>query len=525
MGNWQELTDPASALYGFAPDAVLFCFDARHLTRGMNAALSVAEADRQHDAAREEVLACWRLAKERFRCAVLHQTAMQLLPAVMGNNEHRLAGSPRHALRALNAELRAAADAEGVDILALDERAAQEGYAAWHDPALWMRSKQEITPLAAPVYGDLVVRLLASRQGLSRKCLVLDLDNTIWGGVVGDDGMEGLILGQGNALGEGFAAVQSYAKELSRRGVILAVCSKNDEANAWEPFDRHPEMILQRSDVACFMANWRDKAANLRDIAADLNIGLDSLVFLDDNPAEREAVRRELPMVAVPEPPEDPALVPYCLADAGYFEGVALTDEDRGRTREYQSNRARAELAASSTDMVGYWRSLEMQMLWRPFDRIGLQRVVQLINKTNQFNLTTKRYSEDEVLAVMADPSAFGLQLRLLDKFGDNGTIAIVIGKMQQDEVFLGTWLMSCRVLGRQVEAATLKLVVENARRMGARRLIGEYRLSSKNGMVKNHYEKLGFTTLSVSETGDSKAMLELHEYEPRDVYMEINEG
>ena len=175
------------------------------------------------------------------------------------------------------------------------------------------------------MYGDLVVRTLAARLGRARKCLVLDLDNTLWGGVIGDDGLDGIALGQGSALGEGFLAVQQYARELSRRGIILAVCSKNDEANAWEPFDKHPEMALRREDIACFVANWNDKAENIRLIAERLNIGLDSLVFLDDNPFERNRVREALPMVAVPEVPDDPALVPDALAAAGYFEAVAVT--------------------------------------------------------------------------------------------------------------------------------------------------------------------------------------------------------
>jgi HAD superfamily phosphatase (TIGR01681 family) len=191
--------------------------------------------------------------------------------------------------------------------MALDDRAARDGIAAWHDPALWHRSKQEVTPVAAPMYGELVARLLAAKQGWSAKCLVLDLDNTVWGGVVGDDGVEGIVIGQGSALGEAYAAFQDYCRELARRGVILAVCSKNDEANALEPFERHPDMVLKRADIACFVANWSDKAANIRQIAHTLNIGLDALVFVDDNPFERNLVRQELPAVAVPEVGDDPS--------------------------------------------------------------------------------------------------------------------------------------------------------------------------------------------------------------------------
>jgi FkbH-like protein len=213
--------------------------------------------------------------------------------------------------------------------------------------------------------------------------------------------------------------LQLYARELAKRGVILAVCSKNDHANAMAPFEQHPEMILKPADIACFVANWSDKAQNIREIAQRLNIGLDSLVFVDDNPFERNLVRSELPMVAVPEVPEDPGLIAAVLADAGYFEGLMVTDEDRERTGQYQANIAREALQAEAADLPAYLRGLGMELVWKRFDRIGLARTVQLINKTNQFNLTTRRYTEEDVLAVMDDPRAFGLQLRLLDRFGD----------------------------------------------------------------------------------------------------------
>ncbi len=333
----QELSEPSGALVDFAPNTLLFSFDAYHLTAEFSTALSSTDEAYAYDRVTETTLSSWRLAKDKFHCPILHQAAVPLRPALMGNNEQRLSGSGRKMLSRLNADLRHWADKHGVDLVSVDEQIQRDGLFAWHDPALWHRSKQEVTPAAAPYYGDLVARILAAQQGRSFKCLVLDLDNTLWGGVVGDDGLDGLVLGQGNAAGEGFLAVQSYAKELALRGIILAVCSKNDHANAIEPFERHPEMILRLGDIACFAANWTDKATNIRQIAKELNIGLESLVFLDDNPVERDIVRRELPMVAVPEPPEEPALVPYCLADAGYFEGLTITDEDRSRTRDYQT--------------------------------------------------------------------------------------------------------------------------------------------------------------------------------------------
>jgi FkbH-like protein len=274
------------------------------------------------------------------------------------------------------------------------------------------------------------------------------------------------------------------------------------------------------------VANWSDKAHNIRTIAEELNIGLDSLVFVDDNPFERNLVREQLPMVAVPEVSDDPADYPRTLADAGYFESLAITDEDRARSGQYQSNREREQLKTSATDLPAFLRGLEMQLVYKRFDQLGLQRTVQLINKTNQFNLTTRRYTEDDVLAVMRDNRSFGLQLRLVDRFGDNGIISIVIGKMQdEDNLLLDTWLMSCRVLGRQVEPATLNLVAGEARRLGAKRLIGEYIPTRKNGMVKDHFARLGFTTVSTDADGGNRNSLELAGFVPAETFIEMREG
>lgn len=522
----QELADVDAELHRFRPDIVLLSFDSRHVTAG----LDVAADQEGADAAPQDVLSrmrrCWSLART-LGATVIQQTVMPTLPALMGSNEQRLPGSPLGLIARLNAALRPAADEAGVHLLALDEASARDGIAEWHDAVLWHRAKQDITPVAAPVYGDVVARLVAALQGRSSKCLVLDLDNTLWGGVIGDDGLEGIAIGQGSALGEAFLSVQAYAKSLAKRGVILAVCSKNDEANALSAFESHPEMLLKRSDISAFFANWDDKATNLRRIAADLNIGLDSLVFLDDNPFERNLVRTELPEVGVPEiPGDDPALMARVLADAGYFESLSITDEDRARTVQYQANRERAALESSATDMPAYLRSLDMQLVWRRFDRIGLGRIVQLINKTNQFNLTTRRRTEDQVAALMADPNAFGLQLRLLDRFGDNGIIAIVIGQVDAArDCRIDTWLMSCRVLGRGVEEATLALIARTAAATGAETLVGEYIPTARNGMVSGHYARLGFSVHAAQAHGGHLARLPLHDFVPADSYMAVTEG
>jgi FkbH-like protein len=512
----QELQDPSSGLHAFKPDVVLLSLDAQHL---------VGAADASVDEAFGTIKDCWSLAKQSLGCTILQQTVLPVFHPLLGNNEHRHIHSPATRVRVLNEQIRQAADAQGVEILALDAFACVDGIAEWHDEALWHRSKQEIHPRVSHVFGDQVGRLLAAIRGRSSKCLVLDLDNTLWGGVIGDDGMAGIALGQGNAVGEAHLAFQRYALELSRRGVILAVCSKNDEANALEPFERHPEMLLRKQDIACFVANWDDKATNLRRIAQRLNIGLDSLVFADDNPFERDLIRQELPEVGVPELPEDPAGYAACIAAAGYFESLAITTEDQERTSQYRANAEREQLRESVTDMAAYLGGLRMELRCAPFDEIGLPRIVQLINKTNQFNLTTRRYTQPEVSAVMADSRALHLQLRLLDRFGDNGIIALIIGRLNtQQELEIDTWLMSCRVLGRQVEAATLNVIGRRARQMGAKALLGSYIPSAKNAMVKEHYPKLGFTLLR-TENEQTSWRLPLEGFEEAPVLMNIVEG
>jgi FkbH-like protein len=517
----QELLDPDSGLAQFAPTVILFALNSHHLAFADSRAGERDVAERSL----ELVKTCWRTARERFQCTILHHTCLPVFDPLLGSNEWRIPSSPANTVARINAGLRASADEFSVNLIALDFWAARDGIGAWHNPTLWHSAKQEISPNMAPFYGDLIGRSLAADQGRSRKCLVLDLDHTLWGGVIGDDGLGGIALGQGSALGEAFAAFQNYALRLSLRGIILAVCSKNDEVNALLPFEKHTGMILKRSDIACFTANWQDKASNVRAISANLNIGLDSLVFVDDNPFERSQVRQELPMVAVPELPEDPALYATCLADAGYFEALTVTAEDAERAGQYRLNAEREKLKHASSDINEYLRSLNMSLIAGPFHESNLKRVVQLINKTNQFNLTTKRYSEGEAQRFLSDPEALTLQLRLTDRFGDNGIICIVIGRSGPEKtLLLDTWLMSCRVLGRQVEEATLNLIAAQAHERGFAYLIGEYRPTEKNGMVRTLYERLGFEKLDQQADGVSRWQLDVTDFSPRSTYMTVIE-
>jgi FkbH-like protein len=503
----QELSDPSSGVHQFQPDAILFVLDACNLAGAETASVEGAIGLMRQ---------CWSRAKQAFHCAVIQQTVLPVFAPTMGNNEHRYGQSPLAIVNGINTQLREAADAEGVHLLSVDRFALEDGLSFWHDARLWHRSKQEVHPRAGSLYGDQVGRLIASIRGKSYKCLVLDLDNTLWGGVIGDDGLEGIILGQGNAVGEAHIALQNYARRLARRGVILAVCSKNDEHNALSPFESHPEMVLKRAEIAAFVANWEDKASNIRTIAQTLNIGLDSIVFVDDNPMERGLVRRELPMVAVPELPEDPADYVGCLARAGYFEGLSVTAEDMERGAQYQANAERDKLRAAATDLAGFMEALRMELIWNPFDTMNFSRIVQLINKTNQFNLTTQRYADAEVQSIMADAGMLTLQFRLTDIYGDNGIIGLLIGRQTSNsELVMDTWLMSCRVLGRQVEEAMLNVLVDQASERGIRRILGQFKPTPKNGMVREHYKRLGFELVRCAEDGQTWWSLDLSTFKP----------
>jgi FkbH-like protein len=353
--------------------------------------------------------------------------------------------------------------------------------------------------------------------------LVLDLDNTMWGGIVGDDGVEGLVLGTGTPLGETYSALQRMALSYKERGIILCVSSKNDEAIALDAFRHHPEMVLKEEDIVAFRVNWDDKAANIKAIADMIDLGLDSFVFLDDNPAERKRVRDALPSVAVPELPEDPSEWIPVFQAAGYFEQAVFSKEDALRAGFYKANARRAAQLERIGNHDDYLRSLEMTLQVAPFDATGRKRIAQLISKSNQFNLTTRRYSEAEVAAVQSNPDAVTLQARLEDIFGDNGMISAVICLRQERRWEIDTWIMSCRVLGRRVEETILQYLVQQARAAGITELIGRYIPTAKNGLVRDHFEKLGFTRVDAQPSGETTWQLAVGSYSDKDLPMKVD--
>ncbi len=492
----QQVLDEASALHQFGPQIVLLSLTAREIIAAISVTATAAEVERMINGSIDELRVLWRSTREKFDATVIHQTFMNFASPLFGSYDRLVPGAPAQLIARLNERLSEAAATEAVLLLDIARATERDGLDAWFDVTRWLQAKVEIAHQAAPAYGDLVARIIAAQRGLSKKCLVLDLDNTLWGGVIGDDGPEGIVLGEGTASGEAHLAFQRYAKQLKDRGVILAVCSKNDPAAAEAVFNDHPEMLLKRSDIAAFVANWDDKAANLKHIAAKLNIGIESLVFVDDNPAERARIRQSLPLVAVPDLPDDAAQYVRCLADAGYFEAVAFTSDDQQRGEQYAANTARETFIESTQSLDDFLRGLEMSVQFGAFQPLDIARVAQLINKTNQFNPTTRRRSLQEVSALVAAGEGLTLQFRLIDRFGDNGLVSAMILCPEGeglDALEIDTWVMSCRVFGRELEFEVMNIAVEAARERGVRTFRADYVPTSKNSVVKELYGTLGF--------------------------------
>ena len=520
-----ELLDPASPVQAFAPDVVLLSLSARQLTDSIPLDADVAHVERVLNAEVAELRGLWDAARERSGSSVLQQTFLDVHEPLFGSLDRLVAAAPARVVARFNDLLAEAASADGVAVLDVAGAAARDGIDFWFDNARWLQGKMEIAPQAGARFGELAMRIVAAQRGRSRKCLVLDLHNTIWGGVVGDVGIEGLVLGEGSAVGEAHLELQRYARRLKERGVILAVCSKNEPAIAEQAFARHPEMLLRRDDIACFVANWNDKAENLSAIAGQLNIGLDSLVFVDDNPAERARIRSALPMVAVPELPDDPAGYVRALAGHGYFEAVSFTREDSQRAASYAANSQREALRGSAQSMDDFLRGLEMRVAHGPVSALELERATQLINKTNQFNTTGRRYLAQEVAQLAADDANITLQFRLSDRLGDSGLVSVMVLRAAGPdigELEIDTWVMSCRVFGRQLEDEAMNIAVEHARSRGVKALRARYVPTERNGVVSGLFRNLGFEPADDGEAeGPSVWCLPVAAYAPRRTFIQ----
>ena len=401
--------------------------------------------------------------------------------------------------------------------------ASRVGMDTWLDPIRYHAAKIPFSVDVCPLAADSITAVLAAMKGKAARALVLDLDNTLWGGVIGDDGLAGIRLGQNSPEGEAFVAFQNFILTLRDRGIVLAVCSKNTDEIAREPFRNHSEMVLKEDHIAVFQANWSDKATNIRSIAETLSLGLESFAFIDDNAAERERVRQELPLVSTIEIGDDPSFFIDRIAQSGLFDHLPLNSEDISRAESYGGRAAAAEIRAKIGNYDDYLTSLGMRMAIAPFDDAGRSRITQLINKSNQFNLTTRRYGEDDVRRMEDDPGVMGWQVRLEDKFAQHGMIGVVIVRKNATEWSIDTWLQSCRVLERGVEQCVMNSLFEAAAQAGIEKIRSTYLPTDRNGMVSDFYSRLGFTVVDENDDGSVTYSCVVKDYEPHQTFIDVN--
>lgn len=508
-----EIMDDAGGLHAFAPQVVLLLpSEQRCKYQGR---LSDPREMQQAEAGRvvDSLLELLRKVHEKTRAEIIVTNFMLPARHDLGAYRSRTLGSDWSFRKWVNLELGLSAP-PFVHICDLEFLAHRHGGIQAFDPRAWFESKQPCSPALLADMAREVAHLIASLRRAPKKVLVLDLDNTLWGGVIADDGMEGIEIGDTSPRGEAFKAFQKYIASLKDRGTLLAVCSKNDHAKAAEVFAKHPEMVLKMDDFVSFKANWEPKSDNIRQMAAELNLGIESFAFVDDNPAEIEIVRQFAPGVATILLGPDASEYVTQLQDCRLFEPRNITPEDVERTKQYHTESQRKALFAAVTDMGAYLHSLEMEASICEFRPLDVPRLAQLINKSNQFNLTTRRRTEGDVLALLSDPDHVCFSVRLKDRFGDHGLISIVIAEKKAGTMEIDTWLMSCRVLKRQVEDEVLNELARLAKMSDCTKLEGLYLRTAKNEMVHDFYSTMGFV-LTAEDENSRRFVLELDQFQP----------
>jgi FkbH-like protein len=507
-----EASDGDSGLYRFRPDVVVLLNSIQ--------ALRAAFANRPGDAMdflrekSQSSIAIWDAIRAHSAATIVQSNYVMPYERYFGNFDQKVPQAFSAVAASLNVFLgEQARSRPGVLINDVDALSSWIGRRHWFDDRFWDLAKSFCALDQLPAVVKNVVDMVMATRGSVVKCVVVDLDNTLWGGVIGDDGLDGILL-NAHGDGEAFYRFQAYLKELRRRGILLAVCSKNEMSNALLPFETHPDMLLKREDITVFMADWNDKAQNIRKIRDILNIGLDSMVFLDDNPFERTLVRNLLPEVIVPELPEDPADYVRAISELNLFETSSFSAEDLNRAELYRAEGARREQQSQFGSAREFLRSLDMRIVVSRFDSFHLPRIAQLIQRSNQFNLTTHRYSESECAALMEDSRRIPLYVKLSDRLGDHGLIGIVVLEPTAKEMWIRDWLMSCRVLARGVEQYLMNLVIDQARTLDLAHIRGEYIPTAKNGMVREFFAQFGFTRTSDND-GHTCWLLEVDSYQP----------
>lgn len=515
----RQFLDPTSELYQFDADFIVI-FQSAHKLGELH---SMLNAEQQTSLADERINFLASVCENPALAGkkIIYFNYPEIEDTVFGSYANKVYSSFTFQVRKLNYELmRLSQQYQNLficDIAGLQNKLGRDVMFAAN---VYTSTEMILSMDALPYVASRVMDIVCAVKGQFKKCLILDLDNTVWGGVIGDDGLEGIQLGHGLGIGKAFTEFQMWVKKLKQRGIIICVASKNNEETAKEPFEKHPDMVLKLEDIAVFQANWETKVDNIRTIQSILNIGFDSMVFLDDNPFERNMVRENIKGITVPELPEDPAEYLEYLYSLNLFETASYSNLDKDRTKQYQVEAKRVSLSKTFTNEADFLKSLNMVSVVSGFTKFNTPRVAQLSQRSNQFNLRTVRYTDADIEALANDPNVIDLSFTLEDKFGDNGLIAVIIMKpLDKETLFVDTWFMSCRVLKRGVENFTLNTMVEKAKAAGYKKIIGEYLPTPKNKMVENHYIGLGFTPVDGAATAQFE--LNVNEYQNRECYIE----
>jgi FkbH-like protein len=489
----RQVFDPTSELYDFKPEIIII-FQSAHKLLGKYNKLKPEEYSSLADARMEQVGNITTTLNEQLKAKIIYYNYTEINDSVFGNYATKLESSFLFQLRKLNYELMVfAAGQSNFYICDISSIQNQSGKGNFFQSSVYINTEMVLSLAILPEVATKTIDLIGAMSGSFKKCLIVDLDNTMWGGIIGDDGLENIQVGA-LGIGKAFTEFQYWIKKLKNRGIIIAVCSKNTESIAREPFEKHPDMVLHMNDIAVFIANWENKADNIRQIQKILNIGFDSMVFLDDNPFERNIVRENIPGITVPELPEDPAEYLEYLYQLNLFETISFSNEDAERTKQYQVEAKRTVQQKSFTNEDDFLKSLNMVSLVEPFNKFNTPRVAQLSQRSNQFNLRTVRYTESDIESIAVSKDIFSFSFTLEDKFGDNGLICVIIlRKEDKSTLFIDTWFMSCRVLKRGMENFVLNTIANFTKEKGYTYLKGEYIETAKNEMVKNHYIQLGF--------------------------------
>ncbi len=520
---WQDAMFDNEELAAFAPDIIYIHTSNRNIAEYPTLADSAADVDALLERSYEHFKVMWDKLRETYHCPVIQNNFEYPFYRLLGNKEASDIHGRISFLNRLNEKFyEYARENANFYINDIQYLSACYGLDKWADPFYWHMYKYALCLPAIPSLSFNVANIIKSIYGKNKKALVLDLDNTLWGGIVGDDGVENLEIGQETSMGQVFSEFQTYIRQQKDIGIMLNVSSKNEKENALAGL-QHPDGILKPEDFVCIKANWEPKSKNVADIATELNIMQDALVFVDDNPAEREIIRTQLNGVAVPEI-GSPEQYIHVLDRSGYFEVTNLSEDDRNRSEMYKANLERKKQQESFGDYKEYLRSLEMQGTIKPFEPMYMARIAQLTNKSNQFNLTTKRYTQAEIEQVAAEPSVITLYGKLEDKFGDNGVVSVVIGHAEENVLHMDLWLMSCRVLKRDMEFAMMDTLVSACKEAGITEIKGYYYPTAKNKMVEKFYELQGFALESADEQGNTVWSYPIsEEYEKKNQVITVN--